>query len=59
MAYQENIKPDIRSPNYNSRRSSYIKKLKSNEILQPEEETMRYCDIVCDADSNLCFVCVV
>ena len=48
-------KPDIANANYNNRRSAYISKLHNNDIKQPKEETMKYYNVVYDADKNLYF----
>ena len=57
---KENIKPnenkpDIMSANYNNRRSAYISKLNSKDIKQPKDETMRYYNVVYDADKDFHF----
>ena len=57
---KENIKPNNNKPNildanYNNRRSAYISKLNNKDIKQPKEETMRYYNVVYDADKNVYF----
>ena len=50
-----NNKPNITDANYNNRRSAYISKLNNKDIKQPKEETMKYYNVVYDADKNLYF----
>ena len=57
---KENIKPSYNKPNimdanYNNRRSAYISKLNNKDIKQPKEETMRYYNVVYDADKDVYF----
>ena len=57
---KENIKPSDNKPNitdanYNNRRSAYISKLNNKDIKQPKEETMKYYNVVYDADKNVYF----
>ena len=57
---KENIKPSYNKPNimdanYNNRRSAYIRKLYNKDIKQPKEETMRYYNVVYDADKDVYF----
>ena len=48
-------KPNITGSNYKNRRSAYISKLNNKDIKQPKEETMKYYNVVYDADKNLYF----
>ena len=50
-----NNKPNIMDANYNNRRSAYISKLNNKDIKQPKEETMKYYNVVYDADKNIYF----
>ena len=50
-----NNKPNIMDANYNNRRSAYISKLNNKDIKQPKEETMKYYNVVYDADKNVYF----
>ena len=50
-----NVKPNIMDANYNNRRSAYISKLNNKDIKQPKEETMKYYNVVYDADKNVYF----
>ena len=57
---KENIKPSDNKPNimdanYNNRRSAYISKLNNKDIKQPKEETMKYYNVVYDADKDVYF----
>ena len=57
---KENIKPNDNKPNimdanYNNRRSAYISKLNNKDIKQPKEETMKYYNVVYDADKDVYF----
>ena len=50
-----NNKPNIMDANYNNRRSAYISKLNNKDIKQPKEETMKYYNVVYDADKDVYF----
>ena len=50
-----NNKPNIMDANYNNRRSAYISNLNNKDIKQPKEETMKYYNVVYDADKNFHF----
>ena len=50
-----NNKPNIMDANYKNRRSAYISKLDNKDIRQPKEETMKYYNVVYDADKDLYF----
>ena len=50
-----NNKPNIMDANYNNRRSAYSSKLNNQDIKQPKEETMKYYNVVYDADKNFSF----
>ena len=57
---KENIKPNNNKPkitdaNYNNRRSAYISKLNNKDIKQPKEKTMKYYNVVYDADKDVYF----